>query len=244
MATRSRKKPVKRKPKTALPNRGLTTFGWVAAGLVGIGWAASDGRPARYVSNRIADVRQTVRPELAVDRVAALIRSEPKPRASSAPETPLLRSHQPVPEDRTGSIRRVPTPTPPRVVAAVGKPDEISSVPMPTKAPLLPLQAPAVEYALRQSRPATTMSTVAPRGEERHATRALAAHAAPHASSPAAVEIASGTSVVVLRSAGDWRYVHDEKSGTEGWVDGRFLAGQSMASDLAALSREDLTRGR
>ncbi len=75
-----------------------------------------------------------------------------------------------------------------------------------------------------------------PSGGQRHATRELVVHAAPNGDSAKLGAVDSGSSVLVMRSAGGWRYVRSEGSNTEGWVDGRFLAGEAT-SDAGTLLR-------
>lgn len=241
MATRAKKKPVKRKARGASAlNRSLSLFGWLASAGVAGAWAVSDGRPAHFASDALDYARRTTGVASLDDRVAALIRAERADGSDGRPASSALNRSAVSMHERTGSVHPVPKP------AVVPKKEETSQVerrvPLPASAPLPPLSAPPLEYAIRQPKPLPLASFAVPVGEERHATRGLAAHAAPDAASAKLASVESGSSVVVLRSAGEWRYVRNGRSGVEGWVDGRFLAGEAMSADLATLAQQDLGR--
>ncbi|WP_188906795.1 hypothetical protein [Aureimonas endophytica] len=251
MAERSKKKPASRKaapPKRSGGRGWFSTVGWLATVAVAGAWAVSDGRPLRYAMSLTEKAKPETREIEAVgDRVAALIEGSTPWRPAPTRET-VRRVSTPEAPERTGSIRPVPpvpaaVPRPP-----VALPPPRGEVPVPAAAPLLPFAKPPMEAAAPRSAPMaapapiaappppTTTDLATSGAAQRHATRKLAAHAAPDGASARLAEIDSGSSVLVMRAAGDWRYVKSLRSGSEGWVDGRFLAGEATA-DAGAMPR-------
>lgn len=245
LAKRTSKKPVSRRPaRAAKPTGRLAAFGWLATAAVAGAWAISDGRPARYALTALDGLEsKTIAPGRVKDRVVALIDTDRTPPPKPDRQEPGRAV--PLPQERTGPLR--PRTNPPGRDQTVQLRPTAAPIPFPVAAPMLPLDKPPLEFGLRQARPIPA-GLVVSGGAERHATRSLPAHAAPDGSSVRVAEIDSGSSVTVLRSAGDWRYVRGTRSGAEGWVDGRFLAGESggapTASELATLAREDIPTHR
>lgn len=229
--------------KTA-PTGGFS-IGWFVAGAIAIGWAASDGRPAAYAVATLEAAKTKVAGSQKLERTRAatlLLRDDGGgQRATSA--------RLPVPE-LTGSIR--PTPRPTNVSARTSA---LAPLSMPTLRPLAELpdgpksgatasfRRPVNEIHAPQMRAAAsgTRSAASGTARERHATRELQVYATPDASSGERGVIETASAVAVLRDAGGWRYVRSLRSNVEGWVDGRYLAGETASvpspDDVAAANR-------
>lgn len=230
------KKPVRRRP-AAKSGKVAGKLGWTAAALLSIGWIASDGRAAAYVSHFLPRMDIFAEQRSTPVRHAGLQQSPPQresPRPDARPSAGGV--------NRPAERSRVPlTGIPPRPVVAI--PTHVARIaPAPT-ARLPPMRMPREAEAATERRPSAALppmrapdtmrpvapapitAAVAPAGGARHATRPLVMRDIPADSGRHVGSVGSGMRVEVLKASGQWRYVRGDAG--EGWVDGTFLAGES-----------------
>ncbi len=227
--------PAKRPRGPVKTARGVS-LGWLAAGAVVIGWAASDGRPAAYAlgAYRTTLAQLVPKPEAGPVRTAARETGmrEAERRAAVTNVAPVERtgSIRPTPKPEFASTRPLRRPTAPVPSARINEDPpsgrsgraSVTFASEPTPKPRLPMHE-TVPMAVS----ASTMPTAGT--PKRHATRALLVYASPDATSGERGTIEAAASVVVLRQAAGWRYVRSMRSRIEGWVDGRYLAGETAS---------------